>query len=354
MMAADTGSAAADEAGEALAEGGGAEPAARLDGAVKPVVAGEAAKPAAPRPVPDLRSPELYLNRELTWLQFNYRVLNEARDRRTPLLERVKFLAIASSNMDEFFMKRIGGLKQQIGAGVQKLTVDGRTPGQQLEECRVVMADFRRQQRETYLDLLNDLRRHDIHIRQFARLPKAAQDQIREYYQENVFPLVTPLAMDPAHPFPFISNLSLNLLVTLRFPHEADMTMARIKVPTGAGVPRFLRVAGRDEFGMEIQSVELFRVTRNANTDRDEETADDLVAMIEAELRERKFAPIVRLETIRDMDPNHRGMLAAELGLDAEKEVYDTDVMMGMRDLMEIASLDRPEFRYAAHQAIDN
>jgi polyphosphate kinase len=146
--------------------------------------------------------------------------------------------------------------------------------------------------------------------------------------------------------------------------------MARIKVPTGAGVPRFLRVAGRDEFvlledvmahcledmfpGMEIQSVELFRVTRNANTDRDEETADDLVAMIEAELRERKFAPIVRLETIRDMDPNHRGMLAAELGLDAEKEVYDTDVMMGMRDLMEIAFLDRPEFRYPAHQAIDN
>jgi polyphosphate kinase len=135
-------------------------------------------------------------------------------------------------------------------------------------------------------------------------------------------------------------------------------------------VPRFLRVAGRDEFvlledvmahcledmfpGMELQSVELFRVTRNANTDRDEETADDLVAMIEAELRERKFAPIVRLETIRDMDPNHRGMLAAELGLDAEKEVYDTDVMMGMRDLMEIAFLDRPEFRYSAHQAIDN
>jgi polyphosphate kinase len=382
MMAADTGSAMADDAGETVAEGGAAEtaagaaagahaakPALAAD-AAKPVVAADAAKPAAPRPVPDLRSPELYLNRELTWLQFNYRVLNEARDRRTPLLERVKFLAIASSNMDEFFMKRIGGLKQQIGAGVQKLTVDGRTPGQQLEECRVVMAQFRRQQRETYLDLLNDLRRHDIHIRQFTRLPKAAQEQIREYYQENVFPLVTPLAMDPAHPFPFISNLSLNLLVTLRFPHEADMTMARIKVPTGAGVPRFLRVAGRDEFvlledvmahcledmfpGMEIQSVELFRVTRNANTDRDEETADDLVAMIEAELRERKFAPIVRLETIRDMDPNHRGMLAAELGLDAEKEVYDTDVMMGMRDLMEIASLDRPEFRYSAHQAIDN
>ncbi len=329
-----------------------------------------AADDAPPRASFDLRSPELYLNRELTWLQFNNRVLHEARDRRTPLLERVKFLAIASSNMDEFFMKRIGGLKQQIGAGVQKLTVDGRTPSQQLEECRVVTAEFRRKQRETYFDLISDLRRHDIHIRAFAKLPKAAQTQIREYYHENIFPLVTPLAMDPAHPFPFISNLSLNLLVTLRFPHESSLTMARIKVPSGAGVPRFLRVAGVDEFvlledvmahcledmfpGMEIETVELFRVTRNANTDRSEEMADDLVAMIEAELRERKFAPIVRLETIRDMDPNHRGMLAAELGLDAEKEVYDTDVMMGMRDLMEIAGLDRPEFRYPPHQAIDN
>lgn len=332
--------------------------------------AGEAGAGDPQQPAFDLRSPEFYLNRELTWLQFNYRVLHEARDRRTPLLERVKFLAIASSNMDEFFMKRIGGLKQQIGAGVHKLTIDGRTPQQQLDECRAVTADFRRQQREVYLDLLSDLRRQEIRIRSFAKLAKADQQQIREHYQENIFPLVTPLAMDPAHPFPFISNLSLNLLVTLRFPHESDLTMARIKVPIGSGVPRLLRVAGSNDFvlledvmahcledmfpGMEIQSVELFRVTRNANTDRNEEMADDLVAMIEAELRERKFAPIVRLETIRDMDQNHRGMLAAELGLDAEKEVYDTDVMMGMRDLMELASLDRPDLRYASHQAIDN
>lgn len=135
-----------------------------------------------PAPGFDLRSPELYLNRELTWLQFNYRVLSEARDRRTPLLERVKFLAIASSNMDEFFMKRIGGLKQQIGAGVGKLTVDGRTPYQQLEECRAVTAEFRLQQCAAYVDLLADLRRHEIRIRSFAKLAKADRQQIREHY----------------------------------------------------------------------------------------------------------------------------------------------------------------------------
>jgi polyphosphate kinase len=318
----------------------------------------------------NLRTPELYLNRELTWLQFNFRVLNEARDRRTPLLERVKFLAIAAGNMDEFFMKRIGGLKQQIGAGVQKLTVDGRSPSQQLDECRILMAEFRRQQRQVFLDLMGDLRRNDIRIIPFARLSKEQQSQVRTYYYDNIFPLVTPLAMDPAHPFPFISNLSINLLVTLRFPHEAELTMARVKVPVGGGVPRFIRVGGVNHFvmledlmanclsdlfpGMEIATTELFRVTRNANTERGEEQADDLVALIEAELRDRRFAPIVRLEVEVGIEPNHRGMLAAELGLDEAFDVYETDVMIGMRDLWEFVRLEIPELHDSAHHPIDN
>src|SRR5512132_2850345 len=324
---------------------------------------------AAPKAI-NLRAPELYLNRELTWLQFNFRVLNEARDKRTPLLERVKFLAIAAANMDEFFMKRIGGLKQQIGAGVHKLTVDGRSPGQQLDECRIVMAEFRRQQREVYQDLIKDLNRQKIRIDQFGNLAPEQQDAVRAYYRENIFPLVTPLAMDPAHPFPFISNLSLNLLVTLGFPHERQRTMARVKVPVGSGVPRFLRVGTENCFvmledvmancladlfpGMEIASVELFRVTRNANTERGEEQADDLVQLIEAELRDRKFAPIVRLEVREGIIPNHRGLLAAELGLDEELDVYETDVMMGMRDLWDLARLDIPELHDPQHQPIDN
>jgi len=317
-----------------------------------------------------LRNPDLYLNRELTWLQFNFRVLNEARDRRNPLLERVKFLAIAAANMDEFFMKRIGGLKQQIGAGVHKLSVDGRTPGQQLNECRIVMAEFRRQQREIYQALVVDLRRQDIIVTPFANLSAEEQTTIRAYYHENIFPLVTPLAMDPAHPFPFISNLSLNLLVTLRFPHEPQLTMARVKVPVGSGVPRLLRVGTDNHFvlledvmancladlfpGMEVASVELFRVTRNSNTERGEEQADDLVQMIEAELRDRRFAPIVRLEVEQGITPNHRGMLAAELGLDEDLDVYETDVMMGMRDLWDLARLDIPTLHDPSHQPIDN
>jgi polyphosphate kinase len=329
-----------------------------------------AAEARSEHPAIDLRASEYYLNRELTWLQFNFRVLHEARDRRTPLLERVKFLAIAASNMDEFFMKRIGGLKQQIGAGVHKLTVDGRTPAQQLDECRVRMAEFRRQQRETFMDAVRDLRQHDVRIIPFAKLPKDQQASIRAYYQENIFPLVTPLAMDPAHPFPFISNLSLNLLVTLRFPHESQLTMARVKVPVGSGVPRFLQVGNANHFvlledvmrhclddlfpGMEIASTELFRVTRNANTVRGEEQADDLVAMIEAELRDRRFAPIVRLEVENGIDPNHRGMLAAELGLDEERDVYETDVMMGMRDLWDLVKLDISQLHDTPYSPIDN
>ena len=176
--------------------------------------------------------------------------------------------------------------------------------------------------------------------------------------------------MDPAHPFPFISNLSLNLLVTLRFPHERQLTMARVKVPVGGGVPRFLRVGADNYFvqledvmancladlfpGMEVASVELFRVTRNSNTERGEEQADDLVQMIEAELRDRRFAPIVRLEVEQGIAPNHRGMLAAELGLDEDLDVYETDVMMGMRDLWDLARLDIPQLHDPSHQPIDN
>lgn len=318
-------------------------------------------------PVFDLRAAELYLNRELTWLKFNYRVLHEAADPRTPLLERVKFLAIAANNMDEFVMKRVGGIKQQIGAGLQKLTVDGRTPAQQLNEIRAVISEFLRQQRQVYLDLIARLHECGIEILRFEELSAAEKSLVREHYCQNVFPLLTPLAMDPAHPFPFLSNLSLNLLLTLRFSEEPELTMARIKVPVGPDVSRFVKIGDSNRFvmledvmshclddmfpGMHVESVELFRVTRNANTERDEEQADDLLALIEAELRERKFAPIVRLETETGINPTHRGMLAAELGL-IEDDVYATDVMIGMRDLMELAQLPIPELHDPAHEAI--
>ncbi len=318
---------------------------------------------------PLLLSPDLFLNRELTWLKFNRRVLAEAEDPRNPLLERLRFLAITASNLDEFFMKRIGGLKQQMAAGVHELTVDGRTPHQQIAECYAEIREFQRRQREIMAELLEAVASHGIAIVAGDELDAAERAAIRDFYYANIFPLVTPLAIDPAHPFPFVSNLSLNLLVTIRDPREAEPSMARVKVPVGAGIPRFIRVGAGHRFvrleevishnldllfpGVEIGACELFRVTRNANTERDEEEADDLVALIETELRDRRFAPIVRLEALRGMDPVHRGMLAAELGLDENADVFEADGMLALRDLMELAQLDAPALRDPPHHPVD-
>jgi polyphosphate kinase len=318
-----------------------------------------------------LSSPELYLNRELTWLAFNRRVLAEAEDERNPLLERLKFLAITASNLEEFFMKRIGGLKQQAVAGVQQLTVDGRTPSQQIAECYAEVRVQEQRQREILAGLLTLLKAHSIGLVSYEDLSVEEQSALRESYFTNIFPLVTPLAIDPAHPFPFVSNLSLNLLVTVRGAGDGDSSLARVKVPVGAGIQRFIRVGQCNRFisledviahnldllfpGIEVSSCELFRVTRNANTERDEEDADDLLALIETELRDRRFAPIVRLEVMQGMDPVHRGMLAAELGLDERADVFEVDGgILAMRDLMELAALDVPALHDPPHRPADH
>ncbi len=328
-----------------------------------------AAAPAA-TPDYDLNAPEWYLNRELTWLEFNRRVLHEGQDERTPLLERVKFLAIVSSNLDEFFMKRIGGLKQQLGAGVKELSVDGRTPQQQIRACYAVVRELEEQQRLLARELHVLLINQGIRISSYQRLTPTQQVLMRDYYVKNIFPLVTPLAMDPAHPFPFISNLSLNLLATVRYLEEENTALTRIKVPTGSGIPRFLQVGTETLFvpledviahnldllfpGMAIEACEMFRVTRNAITDKSEDHANDLLSMIESELRDRRFAPIVRLEVMKGMDPVHRGMLAAELGLDEEEDVFEVDGMIAKRDLFQIAALDRPELHDPPQHPLDH
>lgn len=318
----------------------------------------------------DLKAAELYLNRELTWLAFNRRVLHEAQDANNPLLERLKFLSITASNLDEFFMKRIGGLKQQVGAGMQDLTVDGRTPQQQVSECYAVVRDTEAEQRRLLPELAGLLSQHGVALVSYASLAPEAQQSLREYYLRNIFPLVTPQAMDPAHPFPFVSNLSLNLLVSLHYPDDDDVLMARVKVPIGTGIPRFLRVDRGNQFvpleevmahnldllfpNMVVAGCELFRVTRNANTERDEEEADDLLAMIESELQQRRLAPIVRLEVSKGMSALHRGMLASELELDEHDDVFEVDGTMALRDLMEIASLDVPGLHDPVHRPIDH
>jgi polyphosphate kinase len=319
----------------------------------------------------DLNSSELFLNRELTWLEFNRRVLHEANDERNPLLERLKFIAIVSGNLDEFFMKRIGGLKQQVGAGLSSLTVDGRTPRQQISESYRIVDELLQEKSEYLQRVLSELKSYDIEIFEYQELEEADQMFVRDYYYDNIFPLVTPQSIDPAHPFPFISNLSLNLLVYVKYPDQDKTALTRIKVPVGTGIKRFIQLPGRNAFvaleevmehnldmllpGMEILSCEKFRVTRNANTERNEEHADDLLSLIESELRDRRFAPIVRLEIVRGMDPVHSGMLAAELKLNEDEDVFEiNDCLMATRDLFEIASLDIPELHDEPHHPIDH
>ena len=320
----------------------------------------------------DLNDPSLYLNRELTWLAFNSRVLNEAADERNPLLERLKFLAIVSSNLDEFFMKRIGGLKQQLGAGVTTLTVDGRTPREQITQCYEVVRDQEARQRDILHGLLKELREHGIAILSYEELTEAQSNYLRSYFHDNIFPLVTPQSIDSAHPFPFISNLSLNLLVQVKFPGEEGKTsLTRIKLPIGDDVPRFIRLPDSMHFiaiedvlqhnlhmllpEMDVVEMNLFRVTRNANTERNEEHADDLLSMIESELRDRRFAPIVRLQVQGSIQDNTRGMLAAELGLDEHEDVFSTGGdMLAMRDMFQLVALDIPELHDEPFQSFDH
>ncbi len=327
---------------------------------------------AAERPQWKLDSPELYLNRELTWLAFNRRVLNEAEDERVPLLERLKFVAIVASNLDEFFMKRIGGLKQQRGAGVSKLTVDGRTPEQQIAEANAVVRDLEARAIAVLGGILGKLAQHEIHIVDYASLSAGERSYLRDHFFANIFPLMTPQAIDPAHPFPFVSNLSLNVLVAVRLPGEDRVSLTRIKVPAGGDVPRFLKLPDGYRFvpleqvviqnmdmllpGVEVLSCEMFRVTRNANTERAEEQADDLLSLIESELRDRRFAPIVRLQVQESMDRVHRGMLAAELALDETEDVFDVpdSTLMARRDLFQLAGLPIPELHDAPHQPVDH
>ncbi len=318
----------------------------------------------------DLNDPRWYLNRELTWLEFNRRVLHEGQDERTPLLERIMFLSIVGSNLDEFFMKRIGGLKQQVGAGVKKLTVDGRTPGQQIEECYEMVRDLLAKQQTLEEQLFRVLAKKNIRIVKYLQLTNNQQKEVNKYFLDNIYPLLTPQGMDPAHPFPFISNLSLNLLVATRFKDDEHVFLNRIKVPIGIGIPRFIRIGKAHLYvrfediiannlsaifpDMLIESCELFRVTRNAITEKTLDQANDLLSMIETALRDRKFAEIVRLEVGSCMTTSHRGMLAAELGIDEERDVFAVDGIMAKRDLFQIASIDRPDLHYPPHQPFDH
>ena len=320
----------------------------------------------------ELEDPHYYLNREFSWLEFNRRVLFEAENDDNPLLERLKFIAIVSSNLDEFFMKRIGGLKQQVGAHVRVLSVDGRTPEQQIIQSYEIVNQLEQRIRDIFPRLMELLAAKGVKLCCYADLTVDEQAALREYYLNNIFPLVTPQSVDPAHPFPFISNLSLNLLVSLRYPEDEETLLARVKVPSGgqSGVDRFVRIGDEHKYvaleevmsnnldllfpKMKVEDCKCFRVVRNINVGGSREKADDLLASIETEVRNRKFATVVRLSVCHDMDPVNRGMLSAELGIKDERDTFATTGMLAMRDLWQLVGISKPELHDQPHRPIDH
>ncbi len=303
--------------------------------------------------------PDWFINRELSWLKFNRRVLHEAEDERTPLLERVKFLSIFSSNLDEFFMKRVGGLKRQVAAGVNTTTPDGMTPSQQLQALRLEVQSQLMIQADCYVNkILPSLSENGIDLLRWGDLTSKEQVLANRYFQENVFPILIPLAVDPGHPFPFISNLSLSLGVTLRHPNQEEKLFARIKVPEV--LPQWIRLES-GEFSEKYRFVSLsdlirhnldklfpnmvlldvmpFRITRNADVECDEEDAEDLLELVEQEVRERRFARVVRLEHGPNPDQWIREYLMQELELD-EEDIYEMPAELDYQSLKVVSDLN--------------
>jgi polyphosphate kinase len=311
----------------------------------------------------------LYLNRELSWLAFNARVLHEATDPRVPLLERLKFLAIFSSNLDEYFQVRVGGLRRQAASGVVHATPDGLTPAEQLAVIRDRVARLLDEQRRCLGVLLEELAPHGVRIVGMSELTAAERRAIDEQFESQIFPVLTPLAVDPGHPFPYVSNLSLSLAVEVRDPMLGTEHFARVKVPKR--LTRWMPVPGRShEFvplehvigenlealfpGMEILGWYAFRVTRYSDLEfTNLEEDEDMLATIEEQVFERRFGEVIRLELQDDMPLHLRSLLLEELrdaDLPATTSLSEGDIeesghLLDLSDLMELAELDVPELR---------
>ncbi|TYQ25629.1 polyphosphate kinase 1 [Pseudanabaena sp. UWO310] len=303
--------------------------------------------------------PVYLFNRELSWIAFNKRVLSEGIDSRTPLLERAKFFAIFSTNLDEFFMVRVARVKKKFAEQMDVITDDGLNLEAQLQAIREALVPLISMQHEFFENVLRpELHRHGVKLLDYKDIDKKHQRYLKTYFQEKLFPVLTPLAVDPAHPFPYISNLSLNLVVIVRDRETGEKNFARVKVPNV--LPRFVKIPETDDhtfvpleqviahnleslfLGMEILSYYPFRITRDAELDIEEEEADDLISALQEELRKQKFGPVVRMEIADDIPPEIRKELISQLGI-TEADVYDIPGLIGLGALMAIAFLPLPE-----------
>ena len=307
----------------------------------------------APREAPALDSPELFENREVSWLQFNERVLELVEDERVPLLERVKFLAIYANNLDEFFMVRVAGLLDQVEAGIDARGPDGLSARETLERITELNAVLgRRHSRAWERDVRPSLAREGIRVVEIADCAENELRAVDMLFAEQIFPVLTPLAVGPGRPFPYISNLSLSIGVFVRDPVSGMETFARVKVPKEV-LPRFVPI-GDDTFiplesviarhldelfpGMEMLGHDFFRVSRDADFTVSDE-ADDLLQAVEDELRRRRFGEVVRLEVASTMDPDMRDYLIEQLAIE-EKQVVDVDGLLDLDDLWSLTDVD--------------
>lgn len=330
-----------------------------------------AAPPAAtPAAIQDALPEDRYLNRELSWLDFNARVLALADDNSLPLLERAKFLAIFASNLDEFYMVRVAGLKRRDEMGLSVRSADGLSPREQLARIGEQTQRIATRHARVFLDSVRPaLAEEGIHIVTWADLDQAERDQLSTYFNEQVFPVLTPLAVDPAHPFPFVSGLSLNLAVTVRHPEDGGTHFARVKVPNN--VDRFVELDGREGLdgaegqtiirylpmeeliaaflpllfsGMEIVEHHAFRITRNADFEVEEDRDEDLLQALERELARRRFGPPVRLEIADDMTEGMLELLLRELEVNPD-DVIEVPGLLDLSSLWQIYGLDRPALK---------
>lgn len=317
-----------------------------------------------------LSSEKLFTNREVGWLHFNRRVLAEAEDSRNPLLERLRFLSISSSNMDEFFMKRVGGLKRQVAYGIAPKSSDAQTPQQQLTAIRQIVTPMIAEQDTCFeKNLKPALSDEGIQLLKWKDLTVKEKEIVKKYYQKNVFPVLTPLSVDPGHPFPFISNLSTSLGVTLKHPERDEKLFARVKIPKV--LPQWIRANPdgvnyrfvslvevirenlADLFpSMQVTSAMAFRLTRNADSEHDQEDSEDLLETIEEELRQRRFAEVVRLEHGPNPDPWMIQFLMDELEL-SEEFLYELKGELDYTDLnMIYDTLNLPKLKYEPWTAV--
>ncbi len=320
-------------------------------------------------------APELYLNRELSWLEFNYRVLAQALDEHTPLLEQAKFSAIFSNNLDEFFMVRVASLKSQIDAGVSSLSDDGLTAQQQLQAIRTKLRPLLELQQQHYRhSLKSHLCDYGVHLTDYANLNAAQRDWLNAYFQSAIFPVLTPLAVDPSHPFPFISNLSLNVAALVRDPDTGQQEFARVKVPQ-KNLPRFVQLPphlsskqpepvytavpleqvvafnlGLLFPGMHVEGHYFFRVTRDADLELRDLEADDLMEALEEGLRKRRRGgEVVRLEVADEMPEAVVQLLMEGTAVEAE-DVYRVNGPLGLDDLMSLLAIPLPQLKEKPHK----